>query len=1778
MKGMKLKIKIKLLFLFLFLFFSLIINLEPIFSQDKSQNGLVTLNEFQQYSSEKKISYLKEAIPKFLYELKLVYYITSTDKPKDLFILWENSIKNDNKNNNSSNELIIKKQLCLLLIYTFQEKISYLERNINIINQQADIPIEIQFIKSIYYLYYQFENSNEYKEAKSYIESFLLENKMIASYFMNYTNFDKIQVIISSKFDQFIDIFSDQFLISKINTIRSEELKKELISKIIVKKPSFISHQLETILMTSSNDLVCFLIYEISNNYNKFNKSEKENIKKQFQKLLQFNSSSIVHKAIYFYLSKAEPTYFIEQFRTFYKKESYLIKKELIGYLLKIDNFNIYRTILITYINENDKWLKDTIYEEIKKHTEEKISSEMAKEFLKQFNQINEDRFILIKSKFLFYFSPENNINKEIRILALNSIDKNFIEDINDLFSIYLSNEKDYEIFKIAVQITINHKKNYILSKFTYLFTKNPLSLSEYLKQPDYSNFVCNILIFGVDKTVSKQILNYYFPMLKELSETKIKIDQSKLDDFFNSLEGLFTKITYQYLDCTDETKQLRTSLFYFSLKFELDNTLNILLSKEIDFNLIKEYLNIIEKNGARENIVKGLFLLSTKNIEFNKQIISILLKLIEQNKSFNPFLTNIDEELSKNKNFISLAAEFIKISKISNYIFSINPIFERPNEDSYQILYDLFKFILKNNSDSKNKNQFFPYLLKYSELKNIIYLLFLDNEIEKQKKIAIIDLFASPIYFDAADYFIPLLSEKEVDYCLKIIETIGKMNNPEKFSLLKDFVEKNYDIKDIQLQFARSSTKCMSLTIIPYIVKLTEYPDNEVKEAALVALGYLPVSETLPVLYKEYTKNKNPEKLYNYYKNSNDQLKKYWLDYLYKEFDEDKYVDFIIKGVYPYKIYNFDNIILEKLIPITEKPFYNSIILLNIGSVPSSSIEDAITLSPFLFISDDYSKSIKYLKLLSKLKRLDLAQYAILSNNIDTIDYFFSINKRFNDINFTSLFDFVYNYRGKEGLKKIVPVIIKYSKSIGVDNSIDFFLRVNEFKDSYKIILSLYPLSLNFDNCEKILQKSPNLLPLVLKLAEDDPKIYQLFINLIFKNSINFDYTIFELTLSYCKNQLPDPLYEITDWFISNEKREDFKQLGIFYLIKNIKQNLNIDKNLFELIVSNISFDNKDNIWNILDSCQNLYLLSEILDLDKTRNYLDKVAIFKRITNSKSSISNRNYLYSLFIVDQNLFFQYLNSIKQKINDPFLLSLIIKKIDKLNDSSFQIILKSIISLKNKDIILNNTGYSSFDEIIYKLLNKSNIIDHDEYILALNFLTSNLISIKNINDKDNNKDSENKNEFDEGSENFSILKDNRIFNQYKYFIELVAISNINEYEKIEYFNKFFGKTKIKEKEFFEILKVIEDNKELDDNSIKNIYLLLPFVENCHDLSFATDFYLSHIDIFSIPEKFLYLILPKLDKNILYKYIDERNLELNVLKKFVKIIPELLLKNKDLLKTYSEKELVQIYFESNDPKILYYFIENSLISIDKIFFYSKKYEQKIRLTKDLLNYSKLFPISSYNMMNLIQNIPDSKIKNYRNDNFIDNYNFILGLFVYNILEYDTIEKYEILKTILSIMPNEIEKEKFKFDLTLFKEENLLDFYMNILLSSFFISNNKIITFIDNYDLPIYLGFEKLYKSDLEDVKRIYYENNDDENLDFNIIFFYQSIFDLIIKSYQDPQILEKYIISQVKDDFDISLLFWDTVIKYRVPGMIYIFDKYYGGIKWEKIRDSYLKLFK
>ncbi|HPC38874.1 MAG TPA: hypothetical protein PLF21_06150, partial [Exilispira sp.] len=526
----------------------------------------------------------------------------------------------------------------------------------------------------------------------------------------------------------------------------------------------------------------------------------------------------------------------------------------------------------------------------------------------------------------------------------------------------------------------------------------------------------------------------------------------------------------------------------------------------------------------------------------------------------------------------------------------------------------------------------------------------------------------------------------------------------------------------------------------------------------------------------------------------------------------------------------------------------------------------------------------------------------------------------------------------------------------------------------------------------------------------------------------------------------------------------------------------------------------------------------------------------------------------------------------------FLLTLIIKKIDKLDDSSFRIILKSIISLKNKDIILNNTGYSSFDEIIYKLLNKSNIIDHDEYILALNFLTSNLTSLNNINDQDNNKDSENKNEFDEGSENFSILKDNKIFNQYKYFIELVAISNINEYEKIEYFNKFFGKTKIKEKEFHEILKVIEDNKELDDNTIKNIYLLLPFVENCHDLSFATDFYLSHLDIFSIPEKFLYLILTKLDKNILYKYIDERNLELNVLKKFVKIIPELLLKNKDLLKTYSEKELVQIYFESNDPKILYYFIENSLISIDKIFLYSKKYEQKIRLTKDLLNYSKLFPISSYNMMNLIQNIPVSKIKNYKNDNFIDNYNFILGLFVYNILEYDTIEKYEILKTILSIMPNEIEKEEFKFDLNLFKEENLLDFYMNILLSSFFISNNKIITFIDNYNLPIYLGFEKLYKSDLEDVKRIYYENNDDENLDFNIIFFYQSIFDLIIKSYQDPQLLEKYIISQIKDDFDISFLFWNTVIKYRVPGMIYIFDKYYGGIKWEKIRDSYLKLFK
>ncbi len=418
-----------------------------------AQNELMKLDEFQKLSNDKKISYLKSIIASNLYELKLIYYITLTDKPNELFIFWENLIKNTPEPQEQN--LKTKRTITLYTIYTFQGKISYIERNISIINQAESLSSEstneILFIKSIYYLYYSFENSENYIKAKEFITNFLIENKMIAFFFMSHSNLDKIQIIITSNFEHFIEIFTEKFLVKKIKSTRSEELKKEIAKKILVKRPSFILNQLKFLFMNGSNDFNSFLINELASNNNKFNKSDKNKIKKELLNLLKYNFSEVVRKSIYLYFSSSEPSFYIEQFKTFYKNETNIMKKNLVIYLLEINNLSIYRTVLLIYLNENDNWLRNIIFEQIDNHTNKELPANFALEFLKQFHQVKEDRFIVIKSRFLFYLNNDDKVKQEVRLYALSSIDKNFIPEIDLNFSKYLALETDFEIFKKAI-------------------------------------------------------------------------------------------------------------------------------------------------------------------------------------------------------------------------------------------------------------------------------------------------------------------------------------------------------------------------------------------------------------------------------------------------------------------------------------------------------------------------------------------------------------------------------------------------------------------------------------------------------------------------------------------------------------------------------------------------------------------------------------------------------------------------------------------------------------------------------------------------------------------------------------------------------------------------------------------------------------------------------------------------------------------------------------------------------------------------------------------------------------------------------------------------------------------------------------------------------------------------------------------------------------------------------------------------------------------------------
>ncbi|MFN3412051.1 MAG: hypothetical protein ACK4YF_07830, partial [Exilispira sp.] len=1136
----------RIIFLISFIIFILSFSIEVL-----SQDSLISIEEFKKLSADKKELYLKDIIPKFIYELKLIYYITLTDKPKDLFLYWENAIK---KTETPADEkTTIKRSIALITIYIFLEKLTYIERNISIINSANNNSEEIEFIKSVYYLYYSFENTENYITASNQISNFLIKNKMIASYFMNYTSLDKIQIIITSNFNQFIEIFTDRFLMEKLSSIRSEELKKELVEKIIIKKPSFIVNQIQTLLMSGSNDFNSFLINLITLNNKLFSKSEKDKIKNQFQYLLNFNTSEIIHKYIYLYFSKVETDYYIDNFSVFYKKESNLIKRDLVFYLTQIKKPEIYKLLFNIYKNEKDKWMLARIFELINENTKDKLSSSMALEFLKQFQTINEDKFIILKTRFLFYFNSKDKTHKDIRMLALSSIEKNFIKDIDDIFAKYLSLEKDFEIFKNAIQITINYNKINILKNLTYLITKEPIVPIEYRNNYDYYNFLCNVLSFGVDKSNYQLVLKYFFPLFKDILQKKQNFDANKVSELFYNVDGLFSIISYSYLPFSNITAELRKFLFQYSYILNLDSTVNILLSLESDNNNIQEYIDFIEKNKPRENIVKGLFYISSKTIEFNDRIINIIEELIKNNKSYNPFLTNLDDKISKNYNVISLIYDFFNKLSLFDQIYSVNIIFKDPEPECYDIIYKIFKLLLQKNDERKNKNEVFPYLLNFEKIRPIIYKLFVDNEIEKSKKIELLDLFAFPQFSDAAYNIAGLLSNKDkidILYSIKIIETIGKMRNPENFLFVKDFVEKNYHIKEIQLKFAESSAICISHELIPYLIKLTEYPDIAVKEAAYIALGYIPVSDSLPYIYKDYIQNKNPEKLYRFYERSDEELKRYYLDFLQNKLSKEKFLEIIINGIYPYKFYKFDEIILEKIFSLRNDSFYNYLVLSSIKKIPPSQFEDIALLTPFLFISNESISTLKYLKLVFRLKIYELARFAILSDNIKLVDTFFSLSNNFDNINFINIFDFLEKYKGKDGLIKIIPVISKYSKKIGVKNSVDFFLRVYDLFESNSILFSIYPLSLDLEDCMRILEKNYKLLPVILKLAANEEKISQYFINFIFENSLNFSFETIDLALKYTMGYIPEPFDQHIKTIIEKENRDEVKQLLLFYIL----------------------------------------------------------------------------------------------------------------------------------------------------------------------------------------------------------------------------------------------------------------------------------------------------------------------------------------------------------------------------------------------------------------------------------------------------------------------------------------------------------------------------------------------------------------------------------------------------------------------------------------------------
>ncbi|HQJ40972.1 MAG TPA: hypothetical protein PK449_05395, partial [Exilispira sp.] len=194
------------------------------------------------------------------------------------------------------------------------------------------------------------------------------------------------------------------------------------------------------------------------------------------------------------------------------------------------------------------------------------------------------------------------------------------------------------------------------------------------------------------------------------------------------------------------------------------------------------------------------------------------------------------------------------------------------------------------------------------------------------------------------------------------------------------------------------------------------------------------------------------------------------------------------------------------------------------------------------------------------------------------------------------------------------------------------------------------------------------------------------------------------------------------------------------------------------------------------------------------------------------------------------------------------------------------------------------------------------------------------------------------------------------------------------------------------------------------------------------------------------------------------------------------------------------------------------------------------------------------------------------------------FVLRLLFYNIRSYDEVDEITVINNLLNLIPIDLLIAKGN-DLNFYIENTQDSEYISFLLlkCSFFIDENRISAFANYCNLPLYNGFKDILNVDFEKLKTLVIKNDIIKSnrvksiSDYDYLHFISDVLIILLKNYPDSKLIDENVVVYLKDNNEMVKTFWEIVINLKIPGLEFLFDKYFGGAKWEKIKKSYISIW-